>query len=257
MKLTDAFESKVIQLKPIATTKDGQKALFVPFIDARHIMNRLDQVLGEDKWRDEYTVITSQGEGEEKWVVLCTLYLHTAEWIGKGDVGVGSTAKEAFTDAFKRAAVKWGVARYLYFTTKVWAPIKNGAPENPDEIIRKLFTSQAEPASSQLDVDDEPPPPAVTRSWVGKIPDNPNMRANFAKASCARVYSYFSRVHEINDREAVDNIVKWLLQEVGASQSEIPDTLSEILLNPTLRRLLNIAIWKEDKQILFNTGGES
>ncbi|MCP5002531.1 MAG: hypothetical protein GY941_01065, partial [Planctomycetes bacterium] len=47
------------------------------------------------------------------------------EWVTKSD-GAGDTKVEAekgsISDAFKRAAVKWGIGRYLYSLDAVWCP---------------------------------------------------------------------------------------------------------------------------------------
>jgi len=80
------------------------------YITSRVVMNRLDRVVGPNNWRDEYTE-TSRG-------VVCTLYIRIdGEWVGKSDIGVDSNVEEdkgAYSDAMKRAAVKWGIGRELY-----------------------------------------------------------------------------------------------------------------------------------------------
>ena len=73
-------------------------------------MDRLDSYIGIGNWQDSY-LTTDKG-------VVCTLSLKVdGEWISKTDGG-DYTQIEAFkggmSDAFKRAGVKWGVARYLY-----------------------------------------------------------------------------------------------------------------------------------------------
>jgi hypothetical protein len=98
------------------------RALAVPYLDARDVMNRLDKVLGIGNWRDDYEVLPSGA-------VVCQLSVRLdGEWIAKSDVGGQSDqpdeadrAKAAFSDALKRAAVKWGVGRYIYYLPKAWA----------------------------------------------------------------------------------------------------------------------------------------
>lgn len=84
---------------------------YLAYIDARDVMERLDAVVGPDRWSDSYDE-TPSGR------VICNLGLRiNGEWISKSD-GAGSTSfegeKGAISDAFKRAAVKWGIGRYLY-----------------------------------------------------------------------------------------------------------------------------------------------
>lgn len=97
----------------------GSKALALAYLDARDVMDRLDAVCGPDGWQDYYDE-TPRGR------VICRLSVRVGdEWIAKSDAA-GDTAVEGekggVSDAFKRAAVKWGIGRYLYRTPTVWAP---------------------------------------------------------------------------------------------------------------------------------------
>lgn len=86
------------------------------YVTARTIMNRLDDVVGPSNWWDEYI------PGEHS--VLCKLTIRipaTGEVITKQDAGgyagmadQGDDDKSGYSDAFKRAAVKLGIGRYLY-----------------------------------------------------------------------------------------------------------------------------------------------
>jgi hypothetical protein len=85
------------------------------YITARTAMNRLDNVLGPENWWDEY----SPSENS----VLCrlTIRLPDGTTLTKCDAGgyagmadSGDDDKSGYSDGFKRAAVKFGVARYLY-----------------------------------------------------------------------------------------------------------------------------------------------
>ena len=85
------------------------------YITARTAMNRLDNVLGPENWWDEYVPAENS--------VLCrlTIRLPDGSTLTKSDAGgyagmadSGDDDKSGFSDAFKRAAVKFGVARYLY-----------------------------------------------------------------------------------------------------------------------------------------------
>jgi hypothetical protein len=85
------------------------------YVTARTVMNRLDNVLGPENWWDEYTPHENS--------VLCrlTIRLPDGSTLTKSDAGgyagmadSGDDDKSGYSDAFKRAAVKFGVARYLY-----------------------------------------------------------------------------------------------------------------------------------------------
>lgn len=111
----------------------GESALAFAYIDARAAQDRLDNVMGGDNWKCRY-----EFEGKR---TMCYLALRfNGEWIEKAD-GAGDTAVEAekgaISDSFKRAAVVWGVGRYLYSIDAVWVPceLSNGKfkkfKENP------------------------------------------------------------------------------------------------------------------------------
>lgn len=85
------------------------------YITARTAMNRLDSVVGPENWWDEYLPNANS--------VLCrlTIRLPDGSTLTKSDAGgyagmadSGDDDKSGYSDAFKRAAVKFGVARYLY-----------------------------------------------------------------------------------------------------------------------------------------------
>lgn len=100
-------------------TRDGDKGLALAYIDARALMERLDAVVGPPNWQDHYAE-TPRGR------VICTLSIRIdGEWISKSD-GAGDSdiegEKGGLSDAFKRAGVKWGVARELYAIGDVWVP---------------------------------------------------------------------------------------------------------------------------------------
>ena len=101
-------------------SKKGDKALPLAYIDARDVMDRLDGVMGPQNWQSRYTE-TASGR------VICELsILLDGQWITKSD-GAGDTQVErekgAISDAFKRAAVHWGIGRYLYSMEAPWLPI--------------------------------------------------------------------------------------------------------------------------------------
>ena len=122
-KLAEPFKPEQLGWKAAATTKDKSRAMAVAHIDARDVMNRLDRVVGVANWRDRYEVLPTGG-------VVCRLSVRIAgEWVTKSDAGgrseqedQGDQLKAAFSDALKRAAVKFGIGRYLYYLPRSWVP---------------------------------------------------------------------------------------------------------------------------------------
>jgi hypothetical protein len=106
--LAAPFESHEIKVR-------SQQGRQLYYITARTCMNRLDNVLGPENWYDQY-------EPHENHV-LCklTIRLPDGQLLTKCDAGgyagmadSGDDDKSGYSDAFKRACVKFGVGRYLY-----------------------------------------------------------------------------------------------------------------------------------------------
>ena len=118
-----------IQWRVSHTTKDKAKGFAIPYVDKRAIQNLLDTVLGCENWKDETITIMGQTAKEAAHICKISIYFpERNEWITKSD-GAGSTdyqpVKGGLSDAFKRAASMWGIARYLYDFDGVWVGIDN------------------------------------------------------------------------------------------------------------------------------------
>lgn len=92
-------------------SKNKPMASCVAYIDARDVMDLLDSVIGAGNWQDDYKLINGQ--------LFAGIGIRTVggDWVWKWDVGTESqTEKEkgVVSDSFKRAAVKWGIGRFLY-----------------------------------------------------------------------------------------------------------------------------------------------
>lgn len=116
--LAAEFPPHVVSWRCQTISRDGNKGLALAYIDARDVMRRLDEVCTPAGWQDRYEVHGSK--------TLCYLSLRIGDvWITKAD-GAGDTDVEAekgsLSDAFKRAAVKWGIGRYLYDVPAPWVP---------------------------------------------------------------------------------------------------------------------------------------
>jgi hypothetical protein len=89
----------------------GGGGKMLDYVDARFVMDRLDVMAGPQNWQTTYADVAGGG-------VRCTLSIKVmGAWIAKTDVGDASTIepiKGAHSDALKRAAVQWGIARDLY-----------------------------------------------------------------------------------------------------------------------------------------------
>lgn len=102
--------------------KNG-RAMGLAYITARAVMDRLDDVLGPDNWQVRF----EPAGGVSIRCKLNVRFEPGGEWVEKSDVGSpseqpdeGDRMKAANSDALKRAAVMFGVGRYLYELPAAW-----------------------------------------------------------------------------------------------------------------------------------------
>lgn len=138
--------------------RDKTKAKALAYLDARDVMNRLDAVAGPANWQCRYSHAAVK--------TVCDIAIRVdGEWVWKAD-GAGDTDIEAekgsLSDAFKRAAVRWGIGRYLYDLPSPWVTI-NELKQIEDSEHAKLRALLAKDAR-QSDMPSAPPatsPPAA------------------------------------------------------------------------------------------------
>lgn len=102
------------------TTGDKTRGIALAYIDARVVQDRLDEVCGITGWQNRYTQADTK--------TVCEIGIRIGnEWLWRAD-GAGDSdmeaAKGALSDAFKRAAVRWGIGRYLYDLDSPWVEIE-------------------------------------------------------------------------------------------------------------------------------------
>jgi hypothetical protein len=111
--LQDFFPADEIEWRlQQAGEKNGKVwALCVPYVTNRAIMQRLDDVVGPGRWKNEYRAGPGGG-------VLCGISIKVdGEWVTKWDGAENTDIEEVkggLSGAMKRAAVQWGIGRFLY-----------------------------------------------------------------------------------------------------------------------------------------------
>lgn len=118
-RLAEPFDQKWLRWKPQSVR--GNRALAVAYISGNAVMERLDDVVGPGGWKTKYLQVGPQS-------VECRLYLKVdGEWVCKADVGAtsvqpdeGDRMKAAYSDALKRAALNWGIGRYIRSLPQDW-----------------------------------------------------------------------------------------------------------------------------------------
>ena len=91
-------------------SKNKPQGQCVAYIDSRDVMRSLDEAGGPENWQDDYKVVNN--------LLMAGIGIKTESgWVWKWDTGSESNMeaeKGHVSDSFKRAAVKWGVGRFLY-----------------------------------------------------------------------------------------------------------------------------------------------
>ena len=159
--LQDFFEADAIEWRiQQAGEKNGRVwAITVPYVTNRAIQMRLDEVVGPENWRNEFRPGPDGG-------VMCGLSIRVGdEWVTKWD-GAENTdvegVKGGLSGAMKRAAVQWGIGRYLYALDETFAHIhdngrfrgktREGTPFrwDPPQLPREGLPAGAEPAPAPV-----------------------------------------------------------------------------------------------------------
>lgn len=125
-RLTEPFDAKDVEWRIQQTAQDKSRGLAVAFITSRAIQRRLDEAVGPFHWKTEFSPWHQIGNGSQ----LCALSIYDEErkeWVTKTDGAENSDiepVKGGLSDSFKRAAVQWGIGRYLYSMGAVWVDVE-------------------------------------------------------------------------------------------------------------------------------------
>ena len=159
--LTKPFPAKDIEWRVQSCgEKQGRIwAKVLAYVTNRAIMERLDSVCGPENWRNEFDPWTI---GEHA-AVLCGISIKIGdEWITKWD-GAENTefepVKGGLSSAMKRAAVQWGIGRYLYNLDTGWAQVVDKGEHFAKTPEGKGFYWNPPPLPAWALPADSPPPP--------------------------------------------------------------------------------------------------
>ncbi|WP_234882294.1 Rad52/Rad22 family DNA repair protein [Bacillus mycoides] len=135
-KLREPFSERELEWRVlnVYTSGNTKKAIVCPYVTARAIQNRLDDVVGICSWKVSYDEWASNS-------VKCTLSLRiNGEWISKEDgsdnTDIEST-KGGFSSALKRAAVLFGIGRYLYYIENLHVTLSDHKI-NPNDVYARV-----------------------------------------------------------------------------------------------------------------------
>jgi Rad52/22 family double-strand break repair protein len=110
--------------------------LIVGYIDSRTVSERLNLVVGE-RWSCEFRALEGSllpipawaEDGKPPALPVYAVCRLSVCGVTREDVGEGATPKGAFSDALKRAAVAFGIGRFLYAMKSPWLDAGDGEHE--------------------------------------------------------------------------------------------------------------------------------
>ena len=222
-ELSDPFEN--VQVRPGSASQrrrdgkypSGTRAMVLHYIDARQVMERLDACVVS--WEDTYALFGTDG------AVQCHLSIcesfgsdGTTIYVTKSGVGYPNgendpePSKSAESDALKRAAVKFGVGRFLYDLPKEWRDVDEYGrfTETPSVLANKAREAVGAPArqetpsapsqgvseGSQFDFQEPSVPSGATNKYGDPIPEGlvcPDHGTDYMSVRKANGDPYLSR----------------------------------------------------------------
>lgn len=220
-----------VQGKPYQ--RDGAHyAMALAYIDARDVMDRLDDVCGPENWQAEYSE-TPTGR------VICRIGIKiydgtsTANWVWKAD-GAGSTQVEGekggISDALKRAAVAWGIGRYLYRLDSPWVKCdinqKNGNTywkrwaEDPWSKVKNVGYQQPKKPDGEDEEKPEPKAPEKPKGPTARDVADKMIAAMKGAPDYAKWSAIANDPKFIADLKRLDEVAPPMAGEVRKAQSD-------------------------------------
>ena len=103
-----------IEVRPCEVTEKSVRLLL--YQDARRVLRIMDETYGPFNWQREYYPVNG--------LLFCRIGVkdESGDWIWKADTGSSGGIEEEkslASDAFKRAAVTWGIGRELYTAPRI------------------------------------------------------------------------------------------------------------------------------------------
>lgn len=120
-RLREPFNPDSVEFRVQGKANQNGKAQVVAYVDARCVQDRLDDVVGPGAWSFDWSpLVVEKGDVQ---VAKGTVSIHG---VAKSDAGTASNFEQslgAVSHCFKRAAVQWGIGRYLYDLPTQWVPV--------------------------------------------------------------------------------------------------------------------------------------
>lgn len=192
--LAQPFKPDELEWRAGSFRFDKTAVMMLPYVTNRAIMDRLDEVIGPAYWSEDYRHVRENSKG---WI--CTLTIQVIDEDERAEPGFNilrvyhedaadetdiEPTKGGASDSMKRAAVKFGIGRYLYNLPQFWAPtVERGGKHYPDPKWTPTLPVWALPAGAPRPA---PPPPPATAPAQPRPTAQPAKPAAPAAASSTR-----------------------------------------------------------------------
>jgi hypothetical protein len=174
--LAAPFPGACIGYLPNRLGANSQWAAVFPYVDVTAIQDRLDLVVGPDRWTHDVTPIDGVTLG-------CRLRLYD---VAHSEIGQGTDRWSQSANAFKRCARHFGVGRYLTQLPAVRLKVGEGIPVNAKgrpyvtdqllEILRRQYEEHVRAASDRFGAI-LPHPGVGAGDAEGELPAHPEVEA--------------------------------------------------------------------------------
>lgn len=238
-KLAEPFSSKRIAWRVGSTSKDKKKGQALPYIDARCVQDRFDEVVGPANWTVQFQP-SPVGNGMVARIGVKV----NGEWVYKEDGAQLDSVKNddsranaseiavkgAYSDAMKRAAVMWGVGRYLYDYEPQWVEIDEykkmkSIPRLPAHMLPPCEANQAASSARPAQASSSAPANQSKPALVQSKAESPSDKATPASqpqgtTSAASTASTGSEKFPegLNENQAAK--IKEMVGKIGTADSE-------------------------------------
>lgn len=143
--LSKPFPDDIIGVKVNNFNKERTKALLIQYLQHTDVYNRLEEV--DPAWSCE----TGQPQFIDKTIAIPMKM--TVKGVTRENVGEGADYKSAYSDAIKRAAMLFGVGRYLYDAQQVWVPYNEQTDKYKKWTIQEFRNISPKKTSDQMQKD--------------------------------------------------------------------------------------------------------
>jgi len=170
-QLREPLPERMISWRVGSTNQDKTRGQALPYIDNRIVQNRLDDVVGPSNWTNRYEEVIVDNR---LLAVRCVIGVRIGDqWVEKEDAAhlddnaQGSrelAIKGVYSDAMKRAAVQWGIGRYLYEYQAPWVVLGENKrlqeiPRLPAHMLPAGDSSDQQPGHAPASASAEECPP--------------------------------------------------------------------------------------------------